>query len=79
MSHNYAVSIGKASEISGLSKKQIRYLTDKGFIKDKRICKGDRYFREFYLEDRQLLVSIKNYLNEGYTLKVAIRKAKSEN
>ena len=69
-------SIGDAAKMTGASQKQIRHWEAKGYIpKSERIVCGDRAYRRFTADQVQIIRSIKNYLEEGYTLPHSSRMA----
>jgi hypothetical protein len=68
--------IGQAAKICGVTQRQIRNWEEKGFIPElKRVHCGDRSYRQFSKDDFDLICSIKQYLDEGYVLSVAVKKA----
>lgn len=70
------VLIGEAAKVCGVTVKQIRHWQDKGYIKSApRIVCGERAYRQFEKEDLEVIRSIKEYLDQGYTLKTAAGKA----
>ncbi|BBO79707.1 hypothetical protein DSCO28_02730 [Desulfosarcina ovata subsp. sediminis] len=72
-------SIGDTAKFSGASMKQIRNWEAKGYIPTAdRVVSGDRSYRRFNLKQLELITSIKNLLDEGYTLPAAAEKAASE-
>ena len=69
-------SIGDAAKITGASHKQIRLWEERGYIpKAMRIICGKRAYRYFSNEDIRTIKTIKQYLDEGFTLKAAAKKA----
>ncbi len=73
-------SIGDTSRLSGASKKQIRNWEAKGYIPEaERVVCGDRAYRRFTKEQVEIIRTIKGYLDEGFTLKAAAKKAGSMN
>jgi DNA-binding transcriptional MerR regulator len=73
-------SIGDTAKLTGATKKQIRNWEAKGYIPTAdRVLSGDRGYRRFTPNQVELISSIKNYLNEGYTLSAAAEKAKTSN
>ena len=75
MSEN-TFSIGDAARKSRASQKQIRNWEARGFIPQaERIVYGSRGFRRFTLEHVLLITTIKNLLDQGYTLTTAAAKA----
>jgi DNA-binding transcriptional MerR regulator len=74
--NNIHFSVGKTAQICGVTQKQIRHWEHKGYIPQaKRIVCGERAYREFTNVDCALICRIKEYLDEGYTLKTAAKKA----
>ena len=72
-------SIGEAARICGITAKQIRHWEERNHIPSpQRVICGERSYRQFTEEDLELIRKIKDYLDEGYTLPVAARKAKEE-
>ena len=69
-------SIGDASKITGVSQKQIRnWETCKYIPKAERIVCGERAYRRFTQDQVNVIREIKEYLDQGYTLKHASRLA----
>ena len=69
-------SIGQAAKICGVTEKQIRHWEDRGHIpKLKRVLCGERSYRQFTENDFDLITRIGKYLDEGFTLSAAARKA----
>ncbi len=72
-------SIGEAARICGVTQKQIRHWEEKNHIPTaQRVICGERSYRQFTEEDFEIIRRIKEYLDEGYTLHIAARKAKEE-
>lgn len=70
------VLIGDAARICRVTIKQLRHWQDKGYIRSgPRIVCGERAYRQFEKEDLEVIRSIKEYLDQGYTLKTAAGKA----
>ena len=69
-------SIGEAARICGVTQKQIRHWEEKKHSpKAQRVICGERSYRQYTAEDFDLISRIKKYLDEGYTLSAAARKA----
>lgn len=69
-------SIGEAARICGVTEKQIRHWEEKKHIPaPQRVICGQRSYRQFTEKDFNLIRSIKEYLDEGYTLSTAAKKA----
>ena len=70
------LSIGQAAERTNCSVKQIRHWAEKGYISEpERVICGERAYRMFGEEDLEIIRGIKSYLDEGYRLPVAVKKA----
>ena len=64
--------IGEVAKITGLSIRQIRYWSDKGFVPAPEISRcGDISYRMYGPEDVACIKQVKSYLDEGFTLKAA--------
>ena len=73
-------SIGEAAKICGVTHKQIRHWEDKGHIpKSNRVICGERSYRQYSEKDFDLISRIKKYLDEGFTLSAAAKKARTGN
>lgn len=74
---NYqTVTIGEAARKTGASIKQIRHWAECGYISEPgRVICGERSYRQFAELDLVVIRSIKELLDEGFTLKAAARKA----
>jgi len=72
-------SIGETARLCGVTEKQIRHWEEKNHIPTaQRVICGKRSYRQFTEEDFKLIRKIKEYLVEGYTLTVAVKKATGE-
>jgi MerR family redox-sensitive transcriptional activator SoxR len=72
-------SIGEAARICGVTEKQIRHWEEKGHIPSpQRVICGKRNYRQFTEEGFSLIRRIREYLDEGFTLSVAAKKASAE-
>jgi hypothetical protein len=72
-------SIGEAARICGVTEKQIRRWEERGHIPSpQRVICGKRDYRQFTEEGFRLIRRIKEYLDEGFTLPVAAKKAGAE-
>jgi DNA-binding transcriptional MerR regulator len=73
-------SIGQAAKFCGVTEKQIRHWEEKGHIsKLDRILCGERSYRQYRDKDIELIGRIKKYLDEGFTLSAAAKKARAKN
>ncbi len=69
-------SIGEAARICGVTEKQIRHWEERGHIPHpQRVICGKRDYRQFTEEGFKLIRRIREYLDEGFTLPVAAKKA----
>jgi MerR family transcriptional regulator, redox-sensitive transcriptional activator SoxR len=69
-------SISQAAKVCDVTQKQIRHWEEKGFIPElKRVHCGERSYRQFSKSDFALISSIKQHLDDGYILPVAVKKA----
>ena len=69
-------SIGDTSKMTGVSQKQIRNWEACGYIPEaERIVCGERAYRRFTQDLVNVIREIKEYLDQGYTLKHASRLA----
>ncbi len=67
-------SIGDTSKMTGVSQKQIRNWEACGYIPEaERIVCGERAYRRFTQDLVNVIREIKEYLDQGYTLKHASR------
>ena len=72
-------SIGETARICGVTEKQIRHWEARGHIPSpQRVICGKRDYRQFTEEGFRLIRRIKEYLDEGFTLPVAAKKAGAE-
>ena len=70
------VSTGEAARLTGVSIKKILYWQDQGYIPEpERVVCGERAYRQFSHSDLENIKTIKSYMDEGYTLRAAARKA----
>ena len=69
-------SIGDSAKNCGVTVKQIRNWEERGYIpKATRIVCGERAYRYFPENDLDAIRAIKSYLDQGFTLKAAVKKA----
>jgi len=70
-------SIGETAKMTGVSDKQLRNWERSKYIPElDRITYGDVAYRRFDTEQVRLIKKIKKYLDEGYTLPAAAKKAR---
>jgi DNA-binding transcriptional MerR regulator len=65
----------QVAEALEISLRQLYYWELKGIVKPKIITMGAREFKRYSEHDVEKLRRIKQYLDEGYTLAAAVRKA----
>ena len=71
-------SIGEAARICGVTEKQIRHWEEKGHMPSpQRVICGKRSYRQFGEAELKQIRKIKKYLDEGFTLASAAKKAAS--
>ena len=69
-------SIGEAARICGVTEKQIRHWEEKNHIPTlPRVICGERSYRQFTETEFNIIHKIREYLDEGYTLSTAAKKA----
>lgn len=79
MKVNKTYSIGDLSELVGISKRQLRNWETLGYIQaPMRIRYGKRHYRRYSTDDLKLIKKIKFFLDQGFTLKSAVVKAKQK-
>ena len=69
-------SIGDTAQMTGVTQKQIRNWEAKGYIPEAiRVVSGERAYRRFSPEQIKIIHKINDYLDEGFTLQTAVKKA----
>jgi hypothetical protein len=77
---NKTYSIGEAARICGVTEKQIRHWEEKGHLPSlERVICGKRSYRQFSETELKQIRRIKRFLDEGFTLASAAKKAGAEN
>ena len=72
-------SIGEAAKICGCSVKQIRHWEEKNYIPTaERVVCGERSYRKYGKDDLEIVKKLKSYLDSGYTLAMAAKKAEED-
>lgn len=72
-------SIGEAARKCGVTTKQIRHWEEKGYIPSpERVVCGKRSYRKYGEDDLEIIKRIARYLNDGYTLPAAAKKAAAD-
>ncbi|WP_225418531.1 MULTISPECIES: MerR family transcriptional regulator [Loigolactobacillus] len=69
---NLIFGIGQISEMTGVSTRQLRYWEKRGYIHP--LTKEDGKARQYDFKTVIAVLSIKHYLDEGYTLQAAVSK-----
>ena len=72
------VSIGSAAEASNTTVKMLRYWEEKGYITPERVYSGSRGYRYYSHNDVQKITRIKQYIDQGYTLRAAAQMADAQ-
>jgi predicted transcriptional regulator len=76
---NKTYSIGEAARICGVTEKQIRHWEEKGHMPSlQRVICGKRSYRQFGDTELKQIRRIKKFLDEGFTLASAAKKAGAE-
>jgi DNA-binding transcriptional MerR regulator len=71
-------SIGEAARLCGVTEKQIRHWEEKEHMPSlQRVICGKRSYRQFGETELKLIRRIKKFLDEGFTLASAAKKAAS--
>lgn len=65
--------IGDLAQMTGVSPRQLRYWEEKGYIQARQDCGGG--VRKYGLRAYFTVASIKEYLDQGYTLATSVKKA----
>ena len=69
-------SISYVAKTAGVSSRQLYYWEYLGIVKPGYAQFGSYSYRRYSQQDVNLLTRIKNLLDEGYTLRTAVRKVK---
>ena len=79
MEKKKTVSIGEVSRATGVSVRKIRYWSDKGYILEPALSiSGEIGYRLYDQAHIEQVNRIKLFQQEGYTLKMAVKKASEE-
>ena len=72
-------SIGDTAKMTGVTQKQIRNWEAKGYIPEAtRVVSGERAYRRFSQDQIEIIQKINDYLDEGFTLQAAAKKAQND-
>ncbi len=79
MTYSKTYSIGEAARLCGVTRKQIRNWELKQYIPEstRTVC-GLRAYRTFEKDDLEIIKRIKHYLDAGFTLSTAAKKASTD-
>jgi len=76
MNSSKIYSIGEAARLCGVTAKQIRHWQEKKYLQEStRLICGKRTYRNFGEDDLVIIKRIKYYLDFGYMLSTAAKKA----
>ena len=75
ISKDKTCSIGDASRITGVSQRKLRSWEGKHIPKPERIVCGERAYRRYSQAQINLIMRIKEYQDQGFTLSAAAKKA----
>jgi DNA-binding transcriptional MerR regulator len=69
-------SIGDTARITGVTEKQLRHWEEQNYLSDieRTIC-GERAYRRYSEDQIKLISKMKEYLDMGFTLSAASKKA----
>ena len=70
------VGIGQTSQETGVSERMLRHWQSVGYINPEIVVCGDRNYRRYTSQDIQLIKTIKELKDEGFTLNAAVKQAK---
>jgi len=71
-------SIGDASRITGVSQRQLRAWEGKHIPQPDRLICGERAYRRYTQDQINLIARIKEYQDQGFTLKAAAQRAQND-
>ena len=71
-------SIGDAEKLTGVSQRMLRAWEGRHIPIPERIICGDRAYRRYTKDQVNLIKRIKEYQDQGYTLKMASQKARKD-
>ena len=75
---NQTYSVGDVAKQTGVSLKQLRSWGGKYIQEPERVVCGERAYRRYTQDQINLIVKIKEYQDQGFTLKTAAQKAGEE-
>jgi len=71
-------SIGDASRMTGVSQRKLRSWEGKYIPEPERLVCGERAYRRYTQAEIDLIRSIREYQDQGFTLSVAAKKANDD-
>jgi len=71
-------SIGDAEKLTGVSQRMLRAWEGRHVPVPERIVCGERAYRRYTQDQVTLIKRIKEYQDQGYTLKMAAQKARKD-
>ena len=71
-------STGNAEKMTGVSQRMLRQWEGKHIPFPERIVCGERAYRRYTQDQIDLITKIKEYQDQGYTLKMASEKARKD-
>ena len=71
-------SIGDAEKLTGVSQRMLRAWEGRHIPVQERIVCGERAYRRYTQDQIDLITKIKEYQDQGYTLKMASEKARKD-
>ena len=71
-------SIGDAEKLTGVSQRMLRAWEGRHIPVPERIVCGERAYRRYTQDQIDLITKIKEYQDQGYTLKMASEKARKD-
>lgn len=74
MKNTHWLSSSEVTQKLDISLRQLYYWELKGIVRPKLITMGSREFKRYSLRDFEVLKSVKQYLDQGYTLTSAVQR-----
>ena len=71
------LGIGQTSKETGVSERMLRHWQSAGYINPEIVTCGEINYRRFTQRDIKLIKRIKKLRDEGWTLKAAVKQARS--
>ena len=71
--------IGEVVKKTGVTHKQLRFWEEKNYLNEiQRVICGDRAYRRYTTDHVKFIQLIKGYLDQGFSLQGAVRKARKD-